>query len=233
MPTRNLMLRSFGPGLEELKGRLSAVTLRAGQSLCEPGDHVERVFFPTSGLISARALLETGHQMECLPIGYTSAMGAVAAIGFIAPLTRNLCVVDGHAWTVSLPDLQAAMREVPIIEAQVRRFVYSQIAYLVQAGVCNAMHAAEQRIARWLLIAADLLDAPEVRLAQEELSNVLGLQRSAVSPILQRLRADGLIDLARGRIAIVDPQRLERRACECLRPLRRHMGLHQAANAPA
>lgn len=224
MPSRNQLLRSLGPGLEEVKGRLSPAMLRAGQVIYEPGDKVERIYFPTSGLLSARALLETGHQMECVLVGRTSALGAVAAVGFHSSLTRDICLIDSHVWTMSLPDLHAAMRACPTVEAQLRRFSFGQMAYAVRVGVCNAMHAAEQRIARWLLVAADLLPAPEVRLAQEELSNALGLQRTAVNPILQRLKAEAIIDLSRGRIAIVDRDALEHRACECIRSLRRAVG---------
>jgi CRP-like cAMP-binding protein len=220
LPSRNFLLRSFGPALEQIRPKLSSIPLRAGQVIYEPGDRVERIYFPVSGLISARALLESGHQMECSLVGRTNALGAVAAVGFHSALTRDACIVDGQAWVLSLNDLHAAMRSIPRVEAQMRLFSYTQMAYAVRVGVCNALHTAEQRIARWLLIASDLLGAPEIRLAQEELSNILGLQRSAVSPSLQRLKAEGLIELSRGRVAVANARALERRACECHRALR-------------
>ena len=228
VPSRNLLLRSFGPCLEPLRGQLRPVWLRAGQVIYEPGDTVERIYFPISGLISARALLETGHQMECLLVGRTNALGAVAAVGFHSSLTRDVCLVESLAWSMSLADLHAAMRASPTVEAQLRRFSFGEMAYAVRVGVCNAMHDAEERIARWLLIAADLLGESEVRIAQEELSNVLGLQRSAVSPALQRLKAEKVVDLSRRRIEIVDPVALERRACECLGALRGNLRLHES-----
>ena len=224
MPSRNLLLQSLGPALEQIRGRLSPAALKAGQVIYEPGERVERVYFPTSGLISARGLLESGHQMECVLVGRTNALGAVAALGFHSSLTRDVCLVESHAWTMSLADLQAAARSTPGIEQQLKRYSFGQMAYAVRAGVCNAMHTAEQRIARWLLIAADLLHESEVRLGQEELSNVLGLQRSAVNPSLQKLKAERLIDLSRGRIVIANPTALRRRACECHTPLSRVIG---------
>jgi CRP-like cAMP-binding protein len=194
--------------------------LRAGQVIHEPGDRVERIYFPTSGLISARALLETGHQMECLLVGRTNALGSVTAVSFHSSLTRDVCLIDSHAWTLSLADLHAVMWASPAVEAQLKRFSFGEMAYAVRVGVCNAMHSAEQRIARWLLIAAGLLHGSEVRLAQEELSKVLGLQRSAVNPALQKLKAEKLVELSRGCIEIIDPVGLEKRACECLGALR-------------
>ena len=224
MPSRNLLLRSLGPALEQIRHRLAPVTLHAGQVLYAPGEKVERIYFPTSGLISARALLETGHQMECVVVGRTNALGAVAAVGFQTSLTHDVCLMETQALTMSLADLNAAMRAAPAIEQQLKRFSFGQMAYAVRAGVCNAMHTAEQRIARWLLIAAEMLHEPEIRLGQEELSNVLGLQRSAVNPTLQKMKAERLIELSRGRIAIANPVALQRRACECHSPLRRAIG---------
>lgn len=198
--------------------------LRAGDVIYEPGERVERVYFPTSGLISARGLLESGHQVECVLVGRTSALGAVAAVGFHTALTRDVCLIDCHAWTMSLSDLNTAMRLVPAIEQQLKRFSFGQMAYAVRSGICNSMHSAEQRIARWLLIASGLLHETEIRLGQEELSNLLGLQRSAVNPTLQKLKAERLIDLARGRIVITNPAALQRRACECHEPLSKAVG---------
>ena len=232
MPSRNLLLRSLGPALEQVRGRLSPTVLRAGQVIYEPGDSVDRIYFPISGLISARALMETGHQMECVLVGRTSALGAVTAGGFHNSLTRDVCLIESHAWSMSLSDLHAAMRTVSEVEQQLKRFSFGQMAYAVRSGVCNALHTAEQRVARWLLIAADLLDGPEVRIAQEELSNVLGLQRSAVNPILQKLRAEAVLDLSRSRIAIINPGALERRACECLGALRQTMVADTQATPP-
>ena len=180
-----------------------------------PGEKLEQIYFPISGLVSARALLETGHQMECVAVGRTSAVGAVTAIGCELSLTHNVCMIESHGWTISASDLNAAMRASPLIEQQLKRVSLSQMSYAVLIGICNAMHTAEQRIARWLLIASHMLHTPEIRIAQEELSNVLGLQRSAVNPMLQKLKGERLIELSRGRIAIVDPLALVRRTCEC------------------
>jgi CRP-like cAMP-binding protein len=220
-------LAALGPSLDQVKGRLSLTSFQAGQVIDEPGDKIDRIYFPTSGLISARALLATGQQMECLLIGRTNALGIL--VGLDRSLTRHVCIVDGHAWTMSLSDLQAAIRALPIFEEQLKHFSLRQMTYAVHVGVCNALHTAEQRVARWLLIAADLLHGVEVRLAQEELANVLGLQRSAVNPVLQKLKAEGALDLLRGRIVILNPGALERTACECLGPLRRMMSADSEA----
>jgi CRP-like cAMP-binding protein len=216
-----LLLRSLGPALEPLRAHLVPTAFKAGQVIKHEGGPFDRVYFPTQGLISSRAVLSSGHQIECALIGATNALGLIAVLGFDPEPARFVCLTDGHALTVALPQLAAAARADPEVERRLNLFCYAQLGYAVRAGVCSAMHTSEQRLARWLTTAAELLGYCELRLAQEELACVLGLQRSIVNPALQRLKAEQLIELARGRIVILDPNRLGRRACECRSTLRR------------
>lgn len=192
-------------------------------------EEVDRVYFPTYGLISARAILASGHQIECSLIGRTSAVGVTATVGFHSALTRYVCLTDGHAWSIPLPKLLAAMRASELVERELKVFAFAQMGYAVLGGVCNAMHSAEQRVSRWLTTAADLLGRAEIRLSQEELASGLGLQRTALNPTLQRLKAEGLVEVARGRIGILEADQLKQRACECSHNLRRSLFLEASA----
>jgi len=111
------------------------------------------------------------------------------------------------------------------VERELKVFSFAQMGYAVHGGVCNAMHNAEQRVSRWLTTAADLLGRAEIRLSQEELAHGLGLQRTALNPTLQRLKAEGLVEVARGRIDILASDQLKQRACECSQMLRRALYL--------
>jgi CRP-like cAMP-binding protein len=230
LPSRNLFLASLGPALELVKRHLKQVSFKASTVVCEPGVKRDIVIFPVSGLISSRAVLASGHQLECGLIGRTNLSGAVAARGDGVGMTRVVCLTDVHGWAMPLSRLRAAMSE-PRIEAQVLRFAGAQILYTVNVGICNAMHGADQRLARWLSNAIMLLDSTEIRVAQEELAQSLGIQRSALNPILQRFKAEGLIDLGRGRLLVRDQQGLQQRSCGCHHLLAR--GLLAAPSAPA
>lgn len=204
---------------------LSSVSFNSGRVIKHAGDNVDSIYFPTDGLTSTRAVLQDGHEIECALIGRTNGLGTVAALGYARSPTRFVCLTDGHAWKIALSHLASAVRSAPTVRRQLKLFCFAEMGYAVHVGVCNAMHSAEQRLARWLTTAADLLGRPEVRLPQEELASGLGLQRSAVNLILQRLKSEGLVDVARSRILIVDADRLNRRACECRLTLRRALSL--------
>jgi hypothetical protein len=89
------------------------------------------------------------------------------------------------------------------------------MSYAIRNGACNARHPVEQRLCRWLLTCSDVLEEPEIRLPQDVFAKMLGVQRTSVNPILQRLRADGLIELGRSRLILKDRAGLIGRTCEC------------------
>lgn len=211
---RNLMLEVTGVG-RDLAAQLTPIAYRAGDVIKLEREVLDTVFFPLSGLVSARTLMEDGRALECSLIGRTSVVGAVATLGLPCVGMRLVCLTDCSGLQLSGSRLREWLRNRPAEEHLMKLFCFSQVGYAVHVGVCNAMHGAEQRVARWLSNASGLLGRPEIALSQEELAISLGVQRSSLSPALQALKADGVIGLSRGRMIVMDEARLRRRACEC------------------
>jgi len=86
---------------------------------------------------------------------------------------------------------------------------------IMQATACNAVHSVEQRLARWLLLAHDRMGKNEFPLTQEFVAMMLGVSRPSVTIVAGTLEKAGRITYRRGRLAIVDRQRLEAASCEC------------------
>src|SRR5690349_6701024 len=113
--SKNAVLNALGSAIRELKAHLSPVSLRAGQVLAEPERRFERVYFLASGLVSARIPFETGDEVECVLAGRNTAIGAVAALGMDAAVTRAVCLFDAHAWTMPVGALRTAMTRSPVV----------------------------------------------------------------------------------------------------------------------
>ena len=64
----------------------------------------------------------------------------------------------------------------------------------------------------------------EVRLTQQYLATMLGVQRTTVTEALRQLAAAGLISRGRGRIRLLDRERLEAQVCECYEAVRANLG---------
>ena len=92
-----------------------------------------------------------------------------------------------------------------------------------QTAACNALHAVEARLSRWLLQARDRLDSNTIKLTHEFLSQMLGVRRTTVTVVATVLQQAGLIRYHRGQIEIVDRPGLEARACECYEAIRRQI----------
>jgi Mn-dependent DtxR family transcriptional regulator len=96
------------------------------------------------------------------------------------------------------------------------------LAQAQQIAVCNALHTIEQRLARRLLRARDLLKSNSLPLTQELLSHTLGVARPSLTQAAIRLHEAGLIDYHRGHIQLLDGDRLKASACECYSAINAH-----------
>jgi hypothetical protein len=142
------------------------------------GCEVDRAYFRSSGLISSRVTMESGHEIECALIDWTAAAGVLGALGLPNGWGRRVCLTHGHAWSMQLAQLAEIAGSACAVERVLTRFSFAQMGYAARLGVCNAMHAADQRLSRWLATAAELQGGAELAMSQNELANILGLQRS-------------------------------------------------------
>jgi len=211
--SRNSVLRAFGPDVELVRADLIRGRLEGGQVLNEPGEEIRNVFFPIEGVVSKFAVFESGQEVECVLTGRNSAVGAFAAMGVVSALTRDVSVMEADGLSLPRARLEWACRNSTLIASAVARCCEAQMTYAIRIGACNAVHGIEQRLSRWLLCCSSLLSRNDIHLRQEVFARVLGVQRSSINPMLQRFQSDGLIELGRSRLSIVDPAGLRRRAC--------------------
>jgi CRP-like cAMP-binding protein len=216
----NRFLASFGPDLALIRPYLREVTLAAGQVLCEPGDRIRTVYFLHEGAVSKLAVFEDGTEIECALVGRDGAVGAMSALGLRTSVTRDICHMNVRALAIDSGRLYDATRASETIHDALDRYCALKASSAIRNGACNARHAVEPRLCRWLLTCSDVLEEREIRLPQDVFAKMLGVQRTSVNPILQRLRAEGLIELGRSRLILLDPEGLSARACECYETMR-------------
>jgi CRP-like cAMP-binding protein len=214
-PRTNRFLASLGDELELIRPHLREAILRPGQVLCEPGDTVSKVYFLHEGLVSKLTVFEDGTEIECCLIGRGGAVGATSAIGMKTAITRDVCHLKAHTSCIDAALLQQAADRSARIHQAIDDYCAWKMSYIIRNGACNARHSVEQRLCRWLLTCSDVLERRQIDLRQDIFAKMLGVQRSSVNPILQRLQADGLIEIGRGRLIILDRAALIERACEC------------------
>jgi CRP-like cAMP-binding protein len=97
----------------------------------------------------------------------------------------------------------------------ITRFLQAYVGMIMQSTACNAVHKVEQRLARWLLMAHDRMGEDQFPLTQEFAAMMLGATRPTVTVVAGTLQKAGLITYHRGRVVIVNRQKLEAASCEC------------------
>ncbi|HEY4029398.1 MAG TPA: Crp/Fnr family transcriptional regulator [Caulobacteraceae bacterium] len=219
-PRTNRFLASLGDEIELIRPHLRESVLRPGQVLCEPGDTIRQVFFLHEGLVSKLTVFEDGTEIECALIGRDGAIGATSAIGMRTAITRDVCHLKARAACIDAVALERAAHQCKPIHQAIDGYCAWKMSYIIRNGACNARHSVEQRLCRWLLTCSDVLDRRQIDLRQDIFAKMLGVQRSSVNPILQRLQADGLIETGRGRVILMQRAALIARACECYPAMR-------------
>ena len=200
---------------ELIQPHLKTCSFKLGQIIYNEGDSISNVYFPKYGMISLLSMTQNGHTVE---IGYTSEEGVV---GLPIILGRNEMPYQAMAQSkveclyVEAEIIVKLFGELRVFHDVILRYVFALMKQLSQTGVCNHFHSIETRLCRWLLIMRQNSKSDIMQLTQEFLSHMLGVQRTSIGFVAGALQTAGIIRYSRGKLEILDIERLEECACEC------------------
>ena len=218
---RNRLLGALPPpDLALLSPHLKDVNFEQGAVLLEAGNVIEQVYFPQNGMISLLAVMRDGSGIETATIGREGAVGVMAGFGSRSSAGRAVMQIAGDVSQIAAAKFRTAIETSAALRDLVVRYNDVQMALVQQTAGCNALHHVEKRFCRWLLQTRDRCESDEIPLTQEFLAEMLGVQRTSVTPIARNLQAAGLIKYRRGRIEIIDRAGLESKSCECYESVR-------------
>lgn len=213
---RNRILSGLPPvDRARLMHALQPVTFKAGDVVCESGSRLEQIFFPTSSVISSLYTMEDGATVEMGLAGNDGVVGVSLFLGGDTTAHRDVVVVAGGALMMKARTLREEFAAGGALQCQLLRYTQALITQISQTAVCNRLHAADQRLCRWLLMCHDRMENDDLQMTQEFISGMLGGRRETVTVAAGRLQEAGLIRYGRGHITILDRRRLEAAACEC------------------
>ncbi len=229
---RNQTLAALcAPDFAALRPHLSERRVERGEVLVEQGSAVEYIYFPTTALLSNTVTFSDGRSAETFVMGVEGVSGLAPFLAE-APCAWAVEVkVAGSVWFAPARVLQ---RQVDASASLRRDLLRLSNDYQTQASfgvACAALHNAPSRLARLLLLHGDRRRTDELRLTQEDLATLLGMQRTTVNAAALELKAGRAIRYSRGIIRIIDRPALEQAACEC-HSLHRSM-TPEPATAPA
>jgi CRP-like cAMP-binding protein len=203
-----------------LEPDLKHVTLPQGALCYGPGDPIDQVYFPHTGMISLLVTSGDGAMVETSSVGREGAVGLQCALGRRVSFTRALVQISGQFATIAASRFELAARRSAAIKDLVVSTVEMAWAEAQQSAACNAIHDGSSRLCRWLLQCVDRTGSNQLPLTQEFLAEMLGVRRTTVTLLAQELQKRGILRYSRGKITILDRAALEACACECYRVIK-------------
>lgn len=219
----NLLASLLAEDLEFLEPFLSRVTFPRDARLYEPGDSIEQCYLPCGSAIAGYFIvMEDGAAIETAMVGREGALGGIVSYGRLPAFARSSVFHEGTFLKISLRELDRAKSERPSIARLFNRYADCFVAQIFQSVACNAAHTIEQRAARWLSAAVERTGSTSVVLTQEQLGSLLGVGRTYVSRVLQRLKSAGMITIHRGGLEVRHAEALRSIACSCNDRIEQH-----------
>jgi len=212
----NLLLSALSPkSYEFLIPYCVPVVLPIKSELYVAHETPRYAYFMTSGLASVVTTTSEGQSAEVGMVGREGIVGATHLLGPMAAPTDCMVQLDATALRISLHHLKTAFDASKEIRERILEVLQEQFFSLSQIAGCHALHEADARLARWLLMAQDRTQSEVLHFTQEFLAEMIGAQRSTVSVIAGGFQRRNMIEYSRGKVKIIDRNALESTACVC------------------
>jgi len=193
---------------------LEPVELRQGEPVMRAGRAVDQVLFPRTGVISLIVSMDET-AVEVGMIGSEGILGSAATGGAGLAMNDATVQIAGMAYGVPRVRFVEALGRSKRLREEVARIDAGLLAQAQQAAACTASHSAQARVCRWLLELRDRCGSDVVPLTQGFLAHMVGVQRTTVTLVASKLQTAGIIRCRRGKVRILDGEKLENAACAC------------------
>jgi CRP-like cAMP-binding protein len=203
---------------QQLHGELEAFTFHAKDVIYQPDEPIKHVYFVGQRMMASNIIvMEDGTSVEAGMTGDEGVLGLPAVYGDGRSIFRTLVQSSGLAFRLDVETLKNLSGTGTGLRQILDRFIGAYLGQVSQAGACNRLHALEQRLCRWLLMAHDRIGSEQLSFTHEFLANMLGVRRASVTESAVLLSDQDLIEYRWGKIWIRDRAGLEAICCECYR----------------
>lgn len=216
-PACNLMISQLKiDKYERLLDSFQLVGLEPGQLIFRPYEAIQFVYFPVTAIIAMEIDISDGTSAEIVMIGKEGMVGS-GVMGGNQNFSRARVKFAGLAYKLPLTVFQSELsqdRSFLKIWMAVTRQMILQIA---MPTVCSSRHSNEQQVIRWLMNTLDKTQGEVLQVTHQEIADSLGIRRESVTLTAGKLSQEGLLEISRGQLKVLNRPELEARACECYR----------------
>lgn len=208
---------------DRLYPNLELVEMPLGKVLCESGDRLNHVYFPTTSIVSLLYAMENGTSAEIALVGNEGMFGVQILLGGDTTPSQAVVQSAGYGYRMKAQILRNEVVNGGPLQRLLLRYTQALITQMSQTAVCNRHHSLQQQLCRWLLLSIDRLSSNDLIMTQELIANMLGVRRESVTDAAGTLQDMGLISYKRGSIKVLDRKGLEAKSCECYQVVKDEM----------
>jgi CRP-like cAMP-binding protein len=205
MPSRlrqnHLLARLSADDAALLVPHVEPVELTFRLQLETPNRPITHVYFPADGIVSVVAS-GAHEQIEVGIVGRDGMTGHAILLGSDRSPIAMYMQIPGHGSRVSATAMREALERSATLRLSLQTFLQSFMVQASHTALANGRAKLEARLARWLLMAHDRLDADKLSLTHEFLSVMLGVRRPGVTVALQKHEAASLIETQRNGVTV-------------------------------
>src|SRR5689334_22451639 len=184
---------------EVVVSQMEWVELRQGDVIYDFRQTIQYVYFPTTSVFSWLMLTESGDMVEVGISDGESMAGISIFLENSVSLYQVQVQLSGKAMRIKAELFKALCDELVSLRKRLSQFTFVMLSQFSQSAACNRFHTVEQRLSRWLLTAQDRSRVDILPLTKEILAAMIGARRPAVSIVVNKLQAEGLLHSRRGK----------------------------------
>jgi CRP-like cAMP-binding protein len=197
-------LGAFGPCFSQNCTRLA---VRKGRTVYAADQEIDHVYLIVNGLFGLTWPAAAGAITLAL-IGAEGMLGSLTALGDRTALFDAVSLTEATLLAVPIDVFDEALRQSPELRSEVAHFDKALVRQIAGTAHANARLKIEHRLARWIELASDRISSPAIAVTHDALATAIGCRRAGVTVALHILEGEKVIRSKRGRISVLDPDRL-------------------------
>lgn len=216
-PLSNSMLKQLiQQKYEKLQPHFILNSFEPGQWVFRPHEAIPFVYFPVSAIIAMQIDMGQSASADIVWVGKEGMVGC-GVMGGNQNFSRARVRLGGFVYKLPIDIFQAELAHDNAFLKIWMSATRQMILQIAMPTVCSSKHSNEQQLVRWILNTLGKTQGQVLQVTHQEMADILGIRRESVTLAAGKLSQEGLIELTRGQLQVLDMAAMQARSCECYR----------------